>query len=815
MNDRAHPRTLPVDPIERAAPWKRGLVVAALLCAVIVALMPEAALQNRIFLVPDATAWESFASVGRESLEAGEYPLWNPYVFCGMPSYPSQMYTPWVYPVSFVTSMLHRHAGFPELGWLLLHYLIAGLGMYLLCRSLGLRWSLSTLAGALFILLPNFVAIGAHGHGSQACAIAWMPFALLLSRRLFRGERRAVTAPLLALVLGVQMLRGHIQISYYTFLITGAVFLWETVRSLRGGNRRAAWGNLASLVLVVVGALGVSAVLVLPVREYAGHSIRGGAGGLDYGYATSWSLHPKEMLTFVFPWAFGYGKATYLGAMPFTDYPNYIGIVAAVWAAIGAALVRRRWKWLLVTLAVLATLVSFGRHLPVLYGPMFRLLPFFNKFRVPVMVLIVQQLAVIALAAGGIDAFLDRLAADDLPRWLRPDRLRWALIAAILVVVLVVAGGEGLRSSFEARAAASGRVQGQWQSLGADRYAADALRTAVFLAAAVALLLAAAARRITAGVFLCATALLAAVDLFVVDRPVIHPESAWGEDAYRIVRPVEEREAMKRPDPVARFLMRDESRFRLFPVPYAQRGQWSHNVRPFSENRFMVWKISSLGGYHAAKLERYQAVMDAMFASFNAGRFPASLLDLLGAKYFLSWFPLFEENDVYPLVWEEGRRHIYENTRVLPRVFVAGEARVLPPGRILETLVDPGFEPARVVLLEEEPDPLPAGAGEWRAEIVEYGLNEIRVEAELERAGVLVLSEIAYPDWRAVVDGEERSLLTADYCLRGLALEAGRHEIRFVYRSRTLGRALALSIVFACLGIAVPVASRLRRRKEQ
>ncbi|MBN1884962.1 MAG: hypothetical protein JW876_05515 [Candidatus Krumholzibacteriota bacterium] len=814
MNDRADTRPEPIDALESAAPWKRGLVVVALLCAVLVALMPEAALQNRIFLVPDATAWESFATVGRGSLAAGEYPLWNPYIFCGMPSFPSQMYTPYVYPVSFVTHLLHAYAGFPELGWLLVHYLLAGAGMYLLCRSLGMRWGPAALAGVLFMILPNYVAVGAHGHGSQASAIAWMPFAALLALRLFRGGSRVSTTSLLALVLGIQMMRGHIQISYYTFLVVGTIFLWETVAVLRAGDRRAAAANAAALAAAVVGALGVSAVLVLPVREYAEYSIRGGSGGLDYGYATGWSLHPKEMITFVFPWAFGYGKATYLGAMPFTDYPNYLGVVAALWAAIGAVLVRRRWKWLLVALALLSTLVSFGSHFPILYDPMFRWLPFFNKFRVPVMIIVVQQLALTALAAGGIDAYLDRLAAGDLPRWLRPDRLRWAALAAVVLFVLAVAGGEGLRAGFESRAAASGRVQGGWGALGGERFAADAVRTAFFFLLAVALILAASARRLSAGRFLAATALVAAADLFVADRPILHPESTWERDEYRIVRPVEDREAFKKPDEAIAFLQKDPSLFRIFPVPYAQRGQWSHNVRPFSENRYMVSRIASLGGYHAAKLQGYQDVMDGMFASFNAGGFPAPLLDLLGAKYLLSFFPIFRENEVFPLVWQDGGQYIYENTRVLPRVFVAGEARVLPRERILETLVDANFDPARTVLLETAPDPAPDISENARADIVSWDLNEILIEAHLERPGVLVLSEIAYPDWRATVDGEEREVLTADYCLRALALEAGDHRIRFAYRSRTLERSLVVSIAFVFLCLAVPAACLVARRKE-
>jgi hypothetical protein len=221
------------------------------------------------------------------------------------------------------------------------------------------------------------------------------------------------------------MLRGHVQIAYYTYLLIGLLFIFEAVHALRTGERRTVLVNFGMLAAACIAAIGIAAVLIIPVREYAAFSIRGGGaqGGLDYGYATGWSLHPKEMLTFVFPWAFGFGKATYWGSMPFTDYPNYLGAVTVVFCIIALFLVRERWKWFLVVTACAATLISYGRFFPVLYKPMFELLPFFNKFRVPVMVLITQQLALVVLMGMGIESFLARIKEGTLPSWLNPGTL--------------------------------------------------------------------------------------------------------------------------------------------------------------------------------------------------------------------------------------------------------------------------------------------------------------------------------------------------------------------------------------------------------
>ena len=126
------------DPLERldsAAPWRRALVVAAVLVIVICALMPDIVFQSKVFHVPDSEAPMYFAAVGQKALGEGTYPLWNPYIFCGMPSYASLSYTPYVYPLSFITYALQQYLGFPGMTWLLLHYLMAGLGVYLLARG--------------------------------------------------------------------------------------------------------------------------------------------------------------------------------------------------------------------------------------------------------------------------------------------------------------------------------------------------------------------------------------------------------------------------------------------------------------------------------------------------------------------------------------------------------------------------------------------------------------------------------------------------------------------------------------------------------
>ncbi len=794
---------------EEAAPWKRGVVVVIFLLLLICLLLPELVFQDKIFLVPDTRAPISFASVGREALEEGTYPLWNPYLFCGMPSFHSLAYAPYVYPISFVTHLLYEYLHFPEMTWLLVHYLLAGAAMYLLLRSFGIRAIVSLFGGALFMLLPNYVAMGANGHGSQACAVAYMPLALLFARNLQIGRNRPRMAALLALALGLQMLRGHVQISYYTFLLVGLLFLFESIHLIREGEKAAFLKNGLFTASAVVAALGIAAVLILPVREYAAFSIRGGGGGgLDYGYATGWSLHPKEMLTFLFPWSYGFGKASYWGAMPFTDYPNYLGISVFAFSVIALFLAENRWKWFLFFAAVLATLLSFGRFWPLLYGPMFRYFPFFDKFRVPVMVLIVQQLAFVSLMALGVESFLDRYEKGTLPEFLGSRSLRWALIvAAILLVVTLVAGG-AIEKNLTREALATEKIQRDWAAFGARAAAGDLSMRFLLLLATVLVLFAGAARRILPGTLALGIGLIALIEIWTVDRAVVHPEKAWRVEDYRIIHGSDKRDDYMRPDAALRFLESDESFFRIFPAPAAPPGRWSYSTPPFSENKFMISRIFSLGGYHAAKLENYQELMDVMFASFNRGVVPVNILDMLNTKYILSTYQLFGDDSAFPLVFSGEGAFVYENPGCLPRAALFENYRIVDHGRIPELLLSRGFDPGNELLLEEEPGIRPQSTEGSSIEITEYCLNGIKLEADIEKPCLLLLSEIYYPSWRATVDGEPVEILKADYCLRAIPLDAGSREIEFRFVSGVLRISLLISIVTFVIVLAVPVLFR-------
>ena len=262
-------------------------------------------------------------------------------------------------------------------------------------------------AGVTIIFMPQFVAFGVHGHHSKLLTLALIPLIIFLVDRLLE-RRNLLYLSLTALVLGFQLLRAHVQVVYYTYMLIGLYFLFITIDDIiqnrKISNTLKSAGFLAAALVL---AVALSSVLYISVYEYSHFSTRGGGaagGGMPYKDATGWSFSPMEMMTFLVPGFVGFGGNTYWGQMGVTDYPLYMGILPLFLVGIAFILRRDKMTWFFGGIALFSLIVSFGRTLPVLYEPMYKFLPFFNKFRVPSMIHILLDIAVIIVAVVGLDA---------------------------------------------------------------------------------------------------------------------------------------------------------------------------------------------------------------------------------------------------------------------------------------------------------------------------------------------------------------------------------------------------------------------------
>jgi hypothetical protein len=541
-----------------------------------------------------------------------------------------------------------------------------------------------------------------------------------------------------------------------------------------------------------------------------------------------WSLHPAEMITFLVPHAFGFGKELYLGHMPFTDYPNYLGVIVFAFALGAAIAVRSRWTRFLAAVWVIATFVSFGNFFPVLYTPLFKLLPFFNKFRVPVMILIVQQVATVILFGIGLDALL-RAAHDRLRR----VALRLLIAAAAVFAVAVLSHGYFTGSGFATSAAPHVHAtRDPDQQRMVAQMAGGLLATDVFQIGVIVLLAALAVfafvrNKVTGAVLAALVLALGAVDYYRVDRLILHPEVFLHHEGYRILHDQRETERFKTSDEMIGFLKQQKGPFRVLPVDGPQPEPPADGTPPgisfdlqglFSNNRFMVFDIYSVGGYHPAKLQDYEEFIRALKFSMEQGRL--DLASMMNARFIVSGVRL-PDHPALKAVWV-GRdyagdaRAIYENSQVFPPAWIAGAYRVEKPDSELVAMANGEVDLRHTVLLETKPSIEPQPGDSATVTVVKpEGAKESAFRVTLDRPGILVVSEVYYKEWKATVDGRPAEVLHANHVLRAVALPAGSHEVVFKYDSSVVKEGAVVSITtFTLTLLACVVAVLWRRRKE-
>jgi hypothetical protein len=792
MSDRRQSRRAPRrTPAAAAAPFTLSTGWAALVMGLLVVLFfHELVVGGKTFVSPDTTAPAGFVRMGEQSLWKDHvYPLWNPYVFLGMPSFGSGAYNPLIYPPDWPLALVAKVIPLPDMTWMLLYYALGGLFAFLLAREWGARPEGALLGAVVFVFAPNLVAVGSHGHGSQLVNSAYLPLMLWLATRwLRRGGLHDLGW--LALAGGFQLLRGHVQICFYSWLAVGLYAAVEWVAALRRpGALPGLTTRAAALAAAAALAFGLAGVYNLPLRDYARFSIRGtgdAGGGVGMTYATAWSLAPYELPTLVAPNWTGFGGATYWGGMPFTDYPNaYVGMVAVVLATF-AFLANGAPRVFALLLAVGSLFIAFGHHTP-LYGFLYAHLPLFDKFRVPVMILLLPQLAIALAVAWGWSAALERGES----RGPRLGRLELAVgIALVVALVAATLGRDAWRDAY-VRFASSHRAQGaEAAAIAYPAFMDDLLRAALLGLAALACWGLARRGRLPASVASVAVLLLVMIELWPVSGRVMLP----------VVGPAVERSLDLGRDDVVEFLEQagPPGSFRVFPL------------EEYQSNRFAGFGIASVGGYHAAKPRLFQDLYERVILQGNALGFDPAWMRLLNVRFLVS------ARDLGMPPVHDGSQRVYAYPLALPRATVVGQWQVVAPAKAILDSVRLGTRDAALAtFLERDPGIPPSDVTGAAATITAYRLNDVTVEVDTPAPGLLRLADLWAPDWTATVDGRRAEVLKADYLLRAVPVPAGRHTVVFRYASGAMRAGLLVSLgslvlVLALLGAGW--ASGRRRR---
>ena len=598
-------------------------------------------------------------------------------------------------------------------------------------------------------------------------------------------------------------------------------------------------------VVALLLAFTLAAVLYLPVYSYSEFSTRGSGagGGAGLQYATQWSFSPGEMMTFLIPSFYGFGGSTYWGDMPFTDYPNYMGILALLLAVYALVKKRTDLNLFLGIVIVLALLLSFGRHFSLFYSMFYNYMPFFNKFRVPAMVLILVQFSVAILAAYGLETIIKNTKKPEKQGKKKKDKnsvektLLYTLSGIGLTAVMAGVFKNGILSAFLGieRTIRGNPVpqSAAINTLRFDLFYADFWVMILLLLVFLGLLYYRTKVGIKPIVIGLAVIALTLFDLGRVDNKIMGSVRT---------RHASFLEKSTRQTSLVRFFRQKidaGEKFRIFPVRDL-----------FSTKEFAAHGIESIGGYHAAKMGIYQSYLDIslinrsfiekyykvegnsrqsalrLFPEQNRKAIERDLagLSMLNVKYVVSPYPMLEPK--FKLVQKYDSKesgfnfpviYVYEFDEAMSRAWLVSEAKVFDSHQsIIKQMRQNGFDPAKEVLLTSAPETKldPAATGEVTDLISTPNKVEMNVTATGQMS--LVISELYYPaGWRALLDGKEVEIKRANYLLRSIDIPPGTHTI--LMQSEPSGFTLGLLLTLFGYLILVGIATNqiIKRKKDK
>ncbi|MGC8879523.1 MAG: YfhO family protein [Anaerolineae bacterium] len=727
-----------------------------------------------------------------QSLKSGQFPLWNPYLYGGMP-FAADIQTALYYPVNLIVWLAIPQVTYRMMmGLAIFHFWLAGAAAYLCFRSLLRRydapvtgvWSscYPALLGALAYMFSDFFVIH-FGNLNLIAQAAWLPLIFLFYQRAL-GERSWRWAIWTGLLLGIAATAGHTQpwlFSVLALLVNTLYHIgaeWYTskqaeVQPLLPERRASLLLPVGLLLLTLLIGIGLAAVALLPAYELSGWTPR---ATYDYQRAGEYSLPPAGLIGLFVPSFFGRDPARHWGPWERVEV-GYLGILPLVLTmlSVGAGIRRERVIGLLSLLAAFSLLAALGAY-SALYGYLYQLVPGLAGMRAPARFVFVFDFALAGLAAYGLQMLMQGTptARQTLARFIRAAP--WILGGLVLIA---------LPLSYYALITSQ------------DKDAVIFARTAAATNGLVFFI----------GLLAAASVLLYALQRGWV-RPVVFGMLGVALTFFDLASLGSNLDVAKQ-DPSATFhhpgiiafLQSDHSLYRI-----DTRTDIWHLWQPDTPLLYNVQDVSGV----------VNPLILADYARFLEGTPSRSsrLYDSLNVKYVIAARDVVLDWQKFAPVFEgDNQLAVFLNRAALPRAWVVHRARSVPDqAAAWEAVHAPEFDPALEVIVEGGSDlnvtaPRPADI-----RLDRYALNTLQLRVDMSAEGYLVLSENWYPGWQARVDGEPQAIWRANYAFRALHLSAGQHyvEMYFAPRSWMLGLAITCLTLVSVLivGVLQPLSMR-------
>lgn len=816
-------------------------ITAVLLFIIIAFSYFPSVIEGKQLVAHDTQGWKSMAQEAVQyNASHDDVTLWTNSMFGGMPTYQISM----TQPNNVIQYVEKVFSSFPRPVSNVIIYLV---GFYILLLAFGLNPWLSVVGSIGFTFASyNFVIIAA-GHNTKAITIAYMAPLIGAVFLAFR-DKKLLGGLLTALFLSLAIRANHIQILYYTLIVLlffGAV---ELVYSIKNKQLNDFFKSLGVLLIGALIAIGMNATSLLTTYEYSKYTMRGNSNGLtddkqssQHGlnaqYITDWSYGKAETMTFLIPNFYGGSSVgslneksetakylqnlgvpanqtkeiisqmpLYWGMQPGTSGPVYLGAIVIFLFVMSLFLVNARTKWWLLPMILLTMMLGWGKNLMWLTDFFINHVPMYNKFRTVSMTLVATGFGVTLLAFLALKEIFQ-------------GNVEKKKILSVLKISLAIAGGLALVFALIPSLAGSfvspndaksltGDYSFLQNTLPLDRKAllrADALRSLAFILLSAGIIWLFVTDKLKKNVAIALLGFLMLIDLFVVDKRYLNDKNF--ERRTQV-------ENMIKPGPADEMILQDKSQYRVLDIATTN-GDVFNNATPsyFHKN---------IGGYNAAKLRRYQELinmqldneLNQLFGAFSRPATAESInatLDSLGVLNMLNMKYVIISKENPPVINNSANG----NAWLVEKVRIANN-----PNEEMKMLGEINTKKELVIdksLSSLLPQTLKADSTA-KISLTSYAPNHLVYHFDSKTDQVAVFSEIYYDKgWKATIDGKDVPYTRVNYLLRGMALKAGNYDIdfRFDPSSYKIGNILALiSSILLVLMIAVYAFLKFGKKKE-
>ena len=823
-------------------------VLVVLLFAVIsFVYFSPADIEGRILYRHDSSAGRGMGRETGEFMEkTGEVTRWTNAAFSGMPTYQS---APKYESSTTLDSVVKAyHLWLPENVWYVFVYL---LGFYILLRAFDFRWYLAMLGAVVWAFSSYFFIIIAAGHIWKVMALAYLPPMIAGILLAYRGKYLAGLA-VTGVFTAFEISANHIQMTYYYLFIILFLVIGFFIEAIR--KKKMMQFVKASAVCLIAGILGVLANIsnLYHTWEYQKESMRSKSelikantanqtsSGLERDYITQWSYGIDETWTLLVPNTKGGSSMTpvsqsaaaeskadpmymqiyqqmgqYWGEQPGTSGPVYVGAFVLMLFVLGLFIVKGAIKWALLAATVLSIMLSWGHNMMWFTNLFIDYVPMYAKFRTVASILVIAEFTIPFLGMLALKKVIDE--PDCIKTTIKGKKVNWLLVSFILTGGVAAAFAiaptlffDSFVSSAEQKAL-SGIPADQLAPLMANlkeirvtMFTSDCWRSffIIFLCTVVVYIYR--IKKINAVTAVSIITVVCLVDMWQVNKRYLN-DDMFVSNTLRTA-PIE-------PTETDRQILQDKT------LDYRVLNLASNT---FNENETSYFH-KSIGGYHAAKLRRYQELIEAhiskeMQQGFSAianaqgdmtqvnGDSLMPVLNMLNTRYF-----------ILPL--QEGKTMPLQNPYTMGNAWFVNEVQYVDnANKELDALDKIDLHKTAVADKQFE-----AVLGKSQVQdsssvvrITKYEPNELHYTVDSKNGGVIVFSEIYYPGWTCTVDGKPVEVGRVNYVLRAININGGKHEVKLEFRPKSLTTTETLayiSLALLALAVVISIVFGLKKKK--